>query len=377
MSKGQVTFLALGDIWLARQVAEEIARQGARHPFHRIAPFLKGADVVLGNLESPVSTGGSPQRHKDVVARAHPEALEGLSYAGIGLVSLANNHIMDYGPEALGDTLRFLDQREIGHFGAGMRSREAREPYFYTRHDLRLAFHAYLCWGEASRRSIGPAGLDRSLVAQELKDSRRRADFVITVLHGGVMFQDAPTLEMIRLAHWIIDQGADIVIGHHPHVIQGIERYKNGLIAYSLGNFLFDSYEHELPDERVRQGMILKIDLRKDGSPNYRYQPIPIRMADGFQVELVPDGQEKERMLERLNRLSRSDILSESRGRLPVDEIDLRDKVSSLLSKGPSFLIGYIPRNFFRILRHTLPALFRLTFQKPKKAKRDTRANRS
>ncbi len=366
MSEGKITLLAVGDIWLARLVAEEIHRKGAQHPFRRIASFLRSADLVLGNLESPFSTRGVPERHKEVVARANPDSLEGLSYSGIGVVSLANNHIMDYGPAALQDTLRLLDKQGIGHFGAGMSREEARQPFVYTQNGIRICFQAYLCWGETSRGPLGPAGLHKSQTAQELKIARQQADFVITVLHGGVMFQDAPTLEMIRLAHWIIDHGADFVIGHHPHVIQGIEKYKKGLIAYSLGNFIFDSYENELPDERTRQGLILKIELRKKESLYYEYQPIPIRIVNGFQVELIPDGNERDDVLAHLDRLSSAGFLSESRGYLSVDELDIRAKIITLLKRGPSFLVGYTFRNFFRLLRYALPALLRLMLKKPK-----------
>ena len=268
----KITLLALGDIWLARLVADEIIKKGAHHPFARIAHHLRSADIVFGNLESSFSTRGIPVKNKDVVARVSPSSLDGLVHAGIDVVSLANNHIMDYGAEALEDTLSFLDQRGIKHLGAGMTQAEARKPLLVTRNEVGMSLHAYLCWGETSRSGLGPAGVIRPAIKEELRRARGHSDFVVVALHGGVDFQDYPTLQMIKLAHWIVDQGADVVIGHHPHVIQGIEKYKNGLIAYSLGNFVFDTSR-----ERARHGLMLRCRVGRGGVIAVDTVPVTIK----------------------------------------------------------------------------------------------------
>jgi len=351
MTPTTITLMALGDIWLARQVAEAIERHGVDHPFARIASTLQTADVVLGNLESPVSTRGQPAENKEVTARAAPEYLDGLVSAGIHVVTLANNHIMDFGRPALEDTLRFLNARGIRHLGAGLSPGEAARPLLMKVKEMIISFHAYLCWGEDSRRSRGPAGWNRTRVAQALDRARRQADAVIVSLHGGAIFQDYPTVEFIRMAHWAVDHGADAVIGHHPHVIQGIERYRRGVIAYSLGNFLFDSYQQELPDDRTRQGLILRLDLHKNGPPRCRYRPIPVRITDQFQVEPVPRGEGRNIIMGRLDRLSRADIFSENRGFIAADRADLADKIRTLLRRPPQDILAYLAGNFFRLLR--------------------------
>jgi len=360
----QITLMALGDIWLARSVADQIERHGPRYPFARVTPYLQPADIVFGNLESPISTRGSPERNKEVVARAAPGSLEGLVYAGIDVVSLANNHIMDYGPQALQDTLRFLDDSDIRHLGAGMNRDEANRPLLMSKGGIMISFHAYLCWGEAARKPVGPRGWSRSRVAQELRQASRQADLVIAALHGGSIFQDEPTLRMIKQAHWAVDHGADIVIGHHPHVTQGIERYKEGLIAYSLGNFLFDSYQHELADERTRQGLILKLDIHTAGSLRYDYHPIPIRITDQLQVEVIPEGESREEILRRLDRLSSAEVLSERRGFIAVDEAEMTGKIKTLLKRQPTQIAAYAVRNIFRLTFRYLPALLRLGWRR-------------
>jgi poly-gamma-glutamate synthesis protein (capsule biosynthesis protein) len=368
MADERITLMALGDIWLARLVAYEINRNGPRHPFARIASYLRPADIVFGNLESPISTRGSPEKNKDVVDRAAPGSLEGLVHAGIGVVSLANNHIMDYGPQALQDTLQLLDDRGIGHLGAGMTRDEADRPLVLAKGGITISFHAYLCWGEAARRPIGPKGWNRARVAEELRLARRQADLVIAALHGGSVFQDHPTLRMIKQAHWAANHGADVVIGHHPHVIQGIERYKGSLIAYSLGNFLFDNYQHELADERTRQGLILELDIRKTGSPCYEYRPIPVRITDQLQVEVIPEGEDREAILRRLDRLSSAEALSEQRGFSAVDEAEMVGKIKTLLMRKPAEIVAYFIRNFFRLTFRYLPALFRLGWRRTRAA---------
>jgi hypothetical protein len=362
MAGEKVTLLALGDVWLARRVADEIAKRGAYHPFARIAQYLRSADIVFGNLESPFSTRGRPTKNKDVVVRSAPSSVEGLVRAGIDVVSLANNHIMDFGPEALQDTLSLLDENGIRHLGAGLTPAEARKPLRVTTKGIGISFHAYLCWGEASRAAQGPAGAIRSAMKEELERSRGQSDFVVVALHGGVEFQDYPTLEMIRLAHWVVDQGGDLVVGHHPHVIQGVEKYKNGLIAYSLGNFIFDSHDVELQGDRARQGLILKVDIHKRKS--VQHQVIPIWINDQHQVEMVPEGDKKEGILRRLSQLSSPQMLSEKRGYSTVDQRAMVGKARDLLNRDPRFIACYVLRNFPRLLRRHLPALFRLGWQR-------------
>ena len=366
MAERKITLLALGDVWLTRLVADKIAQGGSQQVFARIAPYLRSADIVFGNLESCVSTRGLPAKDKDVVVKASPSSLNGLAYAGINVVSLANNHIMDFGTTALEDTLRLLSQKGIKHLGAGMTQAEARKPLLITRNEIKVTFQAYLCWGEASRSSPGPAGVIRSAIAEQLQQARRQSDFIVVALHGGVVFQDYPTLGMIKLAHWIIDQGADVVVGHHPHVFQGIEKYKQGLIAYSLGNFIFDTYDVELKDERTRQGLILKLDIHKAESVHFQYEAIPIWINDRYQVELVSEGEKKKAILRRLSRLSSPEFLSEGRSYISVDGREFVGKIKSLLKRKPRFVVAYTIRNFIRLLHIYLPTIIRLGLRRLK-----------
>jgi poly-gamma-glutamate synthesis protein (capsule biosynthesis protein) len=366
-----ITLMALGDIWLVRSVADQIAHNGPHYPFAHIASHLQSADIVFGNLESPISTRGLPQKNKDVVARATPDSLEGLVHAGIDIVSLANNHIMDYGPRALEDTLRLLEDRGIRHLGAGMTRDEANRPLLVSKGGITISFHAYLCWGEAARRPIGPRGWSRSWAAKELREARRQADLVIVALHGGSIFQDEPTLRIIKQAHWAVDHGADVIIGHHPHVIQGIERYKGALIAYSLGNFLFDSYQHELKDERTRQGLILELDIRKTPALRFEHHPTPIRITDQLQVEVIPEGPGRAEVLKRLERLSSAEILSQRRGFSAVDEAELTGKIKTLMRRKPIEIATYAVRNIFRLTFRYLPSLLRLGWRRARSALKD------
>jgi poly-gamma-glutamate synthesis protein (capsule biosynthesis protein) len=250
-----VRLVAVGDLMLGTSVKRVILEKGPREPFRRFRRFLAEADLAFGNLETPLSDRGaptpgkSPQSLRDrtnFIFRAPPAAAEGLAWAGFDVVSVANNHTMDYGPVALADTLTSLEDAGVEAVGAGEHVQAAWAPVFLARGGQTFAFFAIsdvlprLSAAEPHRPGVAPARGARFLEAMPaaIEAARERADRVIVSVHWGQERYTGATPKQTRLGRRLIDWGADVVIGHHTHVLGPVERYRGGLIHYSLGNFI-------------------------------------------------------------------------------------------------------------------------------------------
>ncbi len=279
-----VCLMAVGDVMLSgnRGTGEMIRSRGPSYPFEKIRPVVEHADVIFGNLETPLSVRGSASGKQDphITFRAAPEAAQGLKFFGFDVVSLANNHMNDYGEHALLDTVRILREHGIACAGAGSGSAEAHREVVLERNGVTIAFLAYDAFVNvdtrpASRRAAGVALFDRRRAAREIARVRRRSDIVVVSMHWGLDFTEYPVPFQMEYAREMIDRGAHAIVGHHPHLLQGIERYRRGIIAYSLGDFVFD--------EAGRDTCVLRIDLSKRGVE--AVDVIPARITAGLQTE--------------------------------------------------------------------------------------------
>jgi len=247
-----VRLMAVGDVMLARTVGEVILRDGAAAPFSGVASTLNAADLLVGNLECAIAERGEPQP-KRYTFRAPPQAAEALALAGFDVVGLANNHSLDYGPEALADTLALLAEQQIAAAGAGQNAAAARTPVVVERNGVRVAFLAYVDVPVESRTGFdtrswiadeaapGVVWAEVEHISADVLAARSRADLVIVLLHSGWESHDIIRAQRVE-ARAAIDAGAALVLGSHPHVLQGVESYHGGLIVYSLGNFVFDGF---------------------------------------------------------------------------------------------------------------------------------------
>jgi len=237
-----IQFMATGDISFGWAVPGVIRKYGYNHLFAKVAPILQSADLVLANLEGPVSTQGLPIK-KTTRFRYHPACLRAIKRAGIDAVCLANNHALDYGRIALLDTLGHLQQSSIPYMGAGKDAAEAHRPLILRREGLLLGFLAYNDYPYVGIAYNGDkatvAKATPRLIKKDIAALRDLVDVVVVSFHWGTEFHTLPNQRQKRLGHLAVDAGADLVIGHHPHVLQPSEIYKDKLIAYSLGNFVF------------------------------------------------------------------------------------------------------------------------------------------
>ncbi|MGH3042956.1 MAG: CapA family protein [Gaiellaceae bacterium] len=240
-----VRLAAGGDVTLGDGVRTAIARYGPRWPWLSVAPVLRAADVTVVNLETCVSTRGRPWPGKEFTFRGTPASLRVTRvFAGVDVGSLANNHSLDYGRAAFADTLRYARRYGIRTIGGGADLAQARRAAILTRGGLRIAF-----LGFSDVRPPGfDAGPDRSgatpalpaYIRTDVRKAERNADVVVVYFHWGIELDRTPNARQRTLAQIALRAGAAVVLGAHPHVLQPRERRGDRLIAWSLGNFVFD-----------------------------------------------------------------------------------------------------------------------------------------
>jgi len=327
-----LTLNFVGDIMLARKYEYPggiIETSGVNSIFEPTLPVLgDAADITVANLECPFTVYGTPHPTKSVVFKSHPNNLEGVEYAGINIVSMANNHSEDYGLTGMNYTKYYLAQRDILYSGAGNNSYDAYLPLFYNEKGLNLAFLAS-CDRTGQYNNAQPylnAGYNKSgfgymtpyYLLQQIQEVQETADLIIMEFHGGSEYSfspgsdydsiilddltdpfhydapresennwnitdisdqdenyspylDIPHMWDREIRHFAIDSGADLVIVHHPHIIQGVEVYNGKVIAHSLGNYVFDlDYAETYPT------MILNASANETGFYEFTLTPIYI-----------------------------------------------------------------------------------------------------
>jgi poly-gamma-glutamate capsule biosynthesis protein CapA/YwtB (metallophosphatase superfamily) len=251
-SRPQWTMTASGDVMLGRRVAEAMACNGALYPFAAVATLLRSADLTFGNLESPLSKQGTPLPGKGIWLRGDPSGAAALSEVGYDVMSVANNHILDYDDPAFLDTLTFLNEQGIIPVGGGTNLAMAAKPVFREVKGQQIAFLAatemadiFWDWDyprtfEAKPDRPGVYKLDPDQLVDDVSSLRGKADLIVVSLHWGTEYSDYATEDQRKIAHRLVDAGANLIIGHHPHCLQGVELYQGAVIAYSLGNFVYD-----------------------------------------------------------------------------------------------------------------------------------------
>ncbi|HJT25675.1 MAG TPA: CapA family protein [bacterium] len=274
---GHVKLAFMGDINLGRHMTDLFKKNGAPWALQACKPFLDEADLAVANLESPVGDGGEEYTEKSVYLKGRPQDLDVLSYGGIGLVTLANNHVLDYGPEVANQTVEGLDRRGILHTGLVASNGRPQEPVYVTVQGVTLAFLGYcsVCPGkfEAGKDKPGVEVALSAVMLPEIKKAKAKADFVIVLVHWGTEYYGVNALQE-KLAQSLHKGGADLVIGSHPHVLQKIQRIEKTLVAYSLGDFLFD-----LTHAACQDSCILTVDLQKGKEP--QWTAVPLDLSSG------------------------------------------------------------------------------------------------
>jgi poly-gamma-glutamate capsule biosynthesis protein CapA/YwtB (metallophosphatase superfamily) len=279
---GPESLMAVGDIAMIYGNDGPIVANPER-PWVNIKPLLNQATLLMGNQEVPLSGRGAPYTQKKYILRSDPRTVNSLVAAGFDVVTLANNHIMDYGPTALQDTLATLDAVKIAHTGAGMNLSQARQAALLTTPS-----------GVSATRPGTPYGASSYFTA-DIRSAKALADLVIVSFHWSDERITNPFPYQKQYGRQCIDAGAAAVIGHHPHVLQGLEVYKGGLIAYSLGNFVFGS-----PSVGTSDTIILGMEYDKNGLLQAKLYPINVN----YLQPILRRGADAERLLNNVRSLS-------------------------------------------------------------------------
>ncbi len=298
-----LTVAAGGDVLGDRGVGAFMDENGGASVFAEVKPFFESAHLAFVNSEGPISDTGTRATWKEYTFRARPALLDGLVSAGIDLVSLANNHSVDYGTKALLDTFARLDQAGISYAGAGADAAAASAPAFRATPAgivAVLAFTDIIPGGftaTSDTPGVNATTPDRDNLLAAVSAAKENADFVIVSFHWGTEYQSRANQDQRKLAHQVVDAGADLVLGHHPHVIQGLELYRNRLIAYSLGDFVWDHYSRE-----TGETFILRVTVPRQGPPSAEI--VPVYLDDSTGVPAPVTGDDAASILERLASLS-------------------------------------------------------------------------
>jgi len=233
----EIKILFVGDVMMARKVENKIRENNKNflYPFVNFLKYFKSFDYIVANLEGPISEKGVRVGSK-YSFRMNPEVTIALSRANINILNLANNHIFDYGKVAFEETLKNLDKNKIKYFG------NSYEPLIIEENGTKIGFLGFSDFFkhlEAKEGKIGIAVINKN-ISEIIKKVKKKVDILIVSFHWGEEYKKFANEKQRKLAKTVIDAGADLIIGHHPHVIQNIEKYKNKFIFYSLGNFVFD-----------------------------------------------------------------------------------------------------------------------------------------
>ena len=264
-SSGDASLIFVGDIMVAETPGELISR--GEDPFQPFAALLSSHDVRIGNLECVVATTGTAEE-KPYTFRADPRTLPVLK-RHFDAVSLANNHSGDFGKAAFAEQLALMDTAGLPYFGGGRDATAAHAPWIVERNGVRIALLGYVEFkprsfeADASRPGVAWSGEDDDVI-EDIIAARRvhRADIVIPFMHWGWEDEPDPSPRLRAFARRMIDAGADLVVGGHPHVTQGAEYYRGKPIIYSLGNFVFDGFEDFAP---ARRGWLLRRTVDAQG----------------------------------------------------------------------------------------------------------------
>lgn len=272
-----VVIAAAGDTTQSDVFGEATSWRDMSYPFEDVAGLFCGADLAFVNLETSVSTRGESEKNEGYGFRTDPKYLEVYTQAGIDIVSCANNHTRDFGMDALADTFTSLDEYGIRYVGAGMNKTEAEKLETFELNDIKVGFTAinminmnptwYATDDRAGLNCVDSWDCERQL--ELIRKYDEQCDVLFVSVHWGLEYYNTITEEQQEFAHKLCDSGADIILGHHPHVLQPIEAYNDSVIFYSLGNFLF----YKMDDDAGKTALF-EIEIDKNGFIGGKIYPV-------------------------------------------------------------------------------------------------------
>lgn len=282
-----VKILITGDFCPIGRSEKFIISNSPDDAFEDILPLIQKADLAITDLECPLVIKGRPISKTGPAIKSLIEVAAFLKISGFDLVTIANNHIMDYGIDGLTFTIEACNEASLEYIGAGNSLEQARRVYYYAIKGISFAF-INICeneWSTTHDNAPGANPVNPITNYYDIEKAKKNADYVFVIMHGGNEMYDLPSPRFKELCHFYINAGAKFVICHHTHVFSGYEHYKNGMIFYGLGNFLYD--HPRLRDHSWNNGIIIELTIDKE---KFEFNVIPIRQSDSKPgTRLLPD----------------------------------------------------------------------------------------
>jgi poly-gamma-glutamate synthesis protein (capsule biosynthesis protein) len=320
--KERISVVLGGDVLVRNGLAELFQKRGSAFLFSELRSVLEKADVVFANLECPLTTAEDRNASKDPTLpflKAPVTLAEALAKAPISVVSLANNHTMDFGERGLRDTMDALRGAGVAWVGAGLDETAARTAVIRKVKGWRIGFLAYAASDYAGKSTPGCAPAREDVMLRDVKRLRAECDRLFVSVHQGVVYSDIPVGDHVRMYRKLVDAGADVVFGHHPHVTQGFERRGDGWIFYSLGSIIFDltraeeadelrnctlcragAFAYSVEDRRSREGLLVHVTISHNA---LTMETIPV-FQECLDIPRIATGSERQSLLERMERIS-------------------------------------------------------------------------
>jgi poly-gamma-glutamate capsule biosynthesis protein CapA/YwtB (metallophosphatase superfamily) len=357
--QGRVMFAFGGDVMMGRRfwnpyfnepalIREPSILADTKQILAHMKPYMSVADFAAINLESQVTKHEPKARApKSVTFYSPPETIKALQWAGIDYVTLGNNHIYDYHDEGLIDTIRYLDDFKMPFSGAGLDQQQALRPYKTSLNGIDYSMLGFVGWeggfspSQVAEKNKGGSALGSlENIRTTVRNEQQAGRATIVQYHGSLEYTEEPSMVTETRLKTAIDEGADIVIAHHPHVTQGIEIYKNKLIAYSMGNFVFDQYFYETPLSYI-------LYVWMDGENFHRAEIMPIYLK-GYSPTPAT-GSHRSLLTKRAHYLSskRGTNVSSSGGNLLIGPPHQPTKANIFVNFGPNEKVSVL---------NTLPA---------------------
>jgi len=336
--------IAFGDHPLCTGFGTHSRQRGreAGFAFARASATLAGADILFGNLECTLSSAGLKRGdYHSIQMRGQPGYLAGLVDAGFTVLNLANNHSLQHGEEAFRETAQMLAAAGVVPCGLNAGDHRSAAPAFVEKNGLRVAFLGYSLRPRQyfTQEPLYAEGFDEMLL-EDVRRAKAAADCVVVSLHWGSEFIERPAPDEIAIAHRIVDAGADLIIGHHPHVLRGIERRGGATIVYSLGNFVCDM----IWDDHLRETAMPRFRLTAGGAELEAL--VPIRINDDYQP--VPlEGAAAARLLARIDGMSQ-ELQSRADGAAGETQADYERAADAAQRYNRSRSHRYFLRNLYR-----------------------------
>jgi gamma-polyglutamate biosynthesis protein CapA len=281
----KLTMTLVGDIMMGRHVENIVQQNGEAYIFRYVKPYLEDADYVSGNFEHPVlleEEDNYVKAEKYIHLRTNKEVAQATKEAGFSVMNIANNHLMDYGAKGLEDTVKAFKEIGLDYVGAGEDLQQAKNTVYKEVNGVRIATlgftDAYVKGFVATKEDPGVLSMNPELLFEQIglakSNTNGNADLVVVHAHWGQEYDDEPSPRQQALGRAMIEAGADIIIGHHPHVLQSFEVYKDGIIFYSLGNFVFDQGW-----TRTKDSALVQYHLNEEG--NAIVDIVPLQIKEG------------------------------------------------------------------------------------------------